>query len=136
MLVDYTRQKIPSRTLKVLAKERKKRRNSTYFCVRDGLVRMEVGFRGGADVLTEKQEQNKNLSIELDSSISNVDRVEMPNDLPFCHPTDNDSGSFHNVSHFTVGEAPCRDDDNQWVIFKTESTETAFTAESSVSLQV
>ena len=59
---------------------------------------------GRADVLTEKQEQNKNLSIELDSSISNVDHVEMPNDLPFRHPTDNDSGSFHNVSNFTVGE--------------------------------
>jgi hypothetical protein len=90
---------------------------------------------GRGDVLTEKQEQNKNLSIELDSNISSVDHVEMPNDLPFHHPTDNDSDSFHNVSNFTVGTARL-DDESQWVILKAESTETAFTAESSVSLQV
>ena len=42
LLVDYTRQTIPSRTLKALAKERKKRRKCTYFCVRDGLVRVDV----------------------------------------------------------------------------------------------
>jgi hypothetical protein len=38
LLVDYTRRKIPLRTLMLLHEQRKQRCWSTHFCIRDGLV--------------------------------------------------------------------------------------------------
>jgi hypothetical protein len=38
LLVDYTKSKIPPKTLMLLLEQQKRRRRSTYFCIQDGLV--------------------------------------------------------------------------------------------------
>lgn len=42
LLIDYTRKKIPQDTLKNLAKKRKRRDQSTFFCVQHGVVALET----------------------------------------------------------------------------------------------
>jgi len=41
LLVDYTRQAIPTKTLKSLRKQYRRRRRSTYFCIQEGLITLD-----------------------------------------------------------------------------------------------
>ena len=159
LLVDYTRLAIPKSILKALAKARNKRRQTTFYCIQDGLVTIESlaekesqqsdveagGLPAAADadirVETYPEDQFETSTASMDSDDdSNTHQNEVVLPFPGVVSSRSDSalGSHHLRLSSCDGENEWSDDDciNHRVILKKESSETNSTVASSVVSQV
>lgn len=158
LLVDYTREKIPKSKLQALVKERKKRRQTTYFCIQDGLVTIDSLVKSEGqqsmaqnegslpendandctDLCVETQGEALTESLNSDDD-TNSDSIQNKVMLPFrsvdLSADDQESGflSIANGMDENVNKDEC---DDHRVILSKGSTETTSTAASSTKSQV